>query len=324
VDVLWQFLEKLAGLEWLLRADAAPGILAVLAGCVGAAWLIAPRAFPGRSIGLVWLLPLLWFPAARPQQGDYWLTLLDVGQGLAAVIRTRSHTVVYDAGPRYGTGFDAGRDVIAPFLRRQGVRRLDVLVVSHADIDHAGGAGALVEALPTASVITNVRAAWAPTKPCRAGHGWHWDGVEFRLLHPGGEHHGSRNDGSCVLKVSGPGGRVLLPGDLETAGEAALLARAAQALRAEVLVVPHHGGRSSSGGAFLDAVRPRLALLPTGYRNRYGFPHAQVLQRLAERGAQVFDTSRHGAVSVRFDAVQGLQTPRLERVAARRIWRRPE
>lgn len=324
VDVLWQFLEKLAGLEWLLRADGAPGIPAVLAGCVGAAWLIAPRAFPGRSLGLVWLLPLLWFPAARPQQGDYWLTLLDVGQGLAAVIRTRSHAVVYDAGPRYGAGFDAGRDVIAPFLRRQGVRRLDVLVVSHADIDHAGGAGALVQALPTASVVTNVSATWAPTRPCRAGEGWRWDGVEFRLLHPGGERHGSRNDGSCVLKVSGPGGRVLLPGDLETAGEAALLARAAQALRAEVLVVPHHGGRSSSGGAFLDAVRPRLALLPTGYRNRYGFPHAQVLQRLAERGVQVFDTSRHGAVSVRFDALQGMQTPRLERKAAGRIWRRPE
>lgn len=321
-QVLWLFLEQLGELEWLLRPQAAPGALAVALACVGATWLIAPRAFPGRSLGVMWLLPLLWLPAARPQHGDYWLALLDVGQGLAAVVRTRSHTLVYDAGPSYAAGFDAGRDVVAPYLRRQGIGRLDVLLVSHGDNDHAGGARALMGAIPTALLMSNASVSWSRQRPCRAGHTWQWDGVDFSILHPGDARDLSGNDASCVLMVAGSGGRLLLPGDLETAGEAALLGQTELELNADVLIVPHHGARRSSGGAFLDAVGPRMALMAVGYRNRYGFPHAQVLRRLAERGVQIFDTARDGAISVRFDAEQGIQSPRLERMATRSLWRK--
>jgi len=320
-DVLWQFLDSLAGLELILRAPGAPAALTVAAACVGAMLLIAPRGIPGRVLGILWLLPLLSLPVPRPKHGDYWLTLLDVGQGLAAVVRTRSHVIVYDTGPHYAAGFDAGRDVIVPYLRHQGIGRVDMLIVSHGHNDHAGGAQGLLAGMPTAAVMTNADVDWPRKEPCLAGVAWQWDEVDFRIVHPasGDDRHG--NDGSCVLRISGRGGRLLLPGDVEKRAEAAMVARVGEGLRAAVLVVPHHGGRSSSSGPFLDEVRPRMALFALGYRNRYRFPHRQVVRRLTDRGVEMFDTARHGAVTVKFDAKHGVQRPRLERMACARIWR---
>ncbi len=320
-EVLWQLLHGLAGVELIMRPYAAPSALAIAAAWVGVVLLIAPRGYPGRLVGVVWLLPLMMFPAPRPQQGDYWLTLLDVGQGLAAVVRTRSHVVVYDTGPRYGAGFDAGRDVIAPYLRHQGIGRVDILMVSHGHDDHAGGLEGLLEEVPVDRIISNFGTGRGLYTPCVAGTQWNWDGVDFTVLHPSRADDGRGNDGSCVLRVAGPGGRLLLPGDLEEAGEAALVLREAEGLRAEVLVVPHHGGRTSSSRGFLDAVDPGIALIPVGYRNRYRFPHAKVLRRLAETGVATFDTAHHGAISLKFDGKQGIQRPRLERRASSHIWR---
>ena len=169
--------------------------------------------------------------------------------------------------------------------------------------------------------MSNLGSDRALHTPCVAGRAWHWDGVDFSILHPsaGGDEQG--NDGSCVLRVAGPGGRLLLPGDLEAFGEAALVLREADGLRAEVLVVPHHGGRSSSSRGFLDAVRPGIALIPVGYRNRYGCPHRDAIRRLTEGGARIFDTARHGAITVKFDATRGIRKPRLGRTANSRIWR---
>jgi competence protein ComEC len=323
-DILWQFLEALAGLELTLRPAAAVPELAQVAACVGALLLIAPRGFPGRLLGLVWLLPLLLEVVPRPQHGDYRLTLLDVGQGLAAVVQTRFHVLVYDAGPSYRAGFDAGRDVVVPYLRSQGLGRVDRLMVSHENSDHAGGAAALWTGIPTADIVTNASAWRSQAKPCRAGARWHWDGVDFEILHPASGDDTRGNDGSCVLKVSGPGGRVLLPGDVEKRAEAAMVSRSRARLRAEVLVVPHHGSSSSSSAPFLDAVRPEMAIFPVGYRNRYRFPHAQVLRRLSERSVQIFDTARHGAITLEVDGERGIQMPRLERIASSRIWRARE
>lgn len=323
-DGLLQFLGSLAGLELILRPFGAPQALAVAAACVGAGLLIAPRGLPGRVLGVIWILPLLLLSSPRPEHGAYWLTLLDVGQGLAAVVRTRSHVLVYDTGPRYESGFDAGRDVLAPYLRHQGVGHVDLLVISHGHNDHVGGAQALLDAAPTESILSNVGTGWRQKRPCLAGERWHWDGVDFTVLHPGSADAGDGNNGSCVLKITAPGGRLLLPGDIEADAEAALVARAGQGLRAEVLVVPHHGGRTSSSSLFLDAVRPRLALFPLGYRNRYRFPHRDVIRRLTGRDVQMFDTARHGAISVKIDGQYGVQTPRLERMVNDRIWRARE
>jgi competence protein ComEC len=320
-DAMWLWLETLAGLELILRPALAPPPLAVAAACIGALLLIAPRGFPARFLGVIWLLPLFSLPVPRPQPGDIRLTVLDVGQGLSAVVRTRSRVVVFDTGPRYRSGFDAGRDIVAPYLRHQGLGRVDLLIVSHGHNDHAGGAGHLLRTVPVSEVMSNVPMAGRDTRPCRAGDRWHWDGVEFEVLHPGEGDPLEGNDGSCVLMVSGAGGRLLLPGDIEKQAESAMVSRDGTRLGADVLVVAHHGGRSSSTAAFLDAVGPRLALLPVGYRNRHGFPHGEVVARLAERGVRTFDTARDGALTLVIDARRGVQLPRRERVADAHLWR---
>jgi competence protein ComEC len=320
-DVLWWLLVHLAELELMLRPAGAAPQLALLVACVGALLLIAPRGVPARHLGVVALLPLLFYPTPRPGYGDYRLTLLDVGQGLAAVVRTHTHVLVYDTGPSYGSGFDAGRDVIVPYLRSQGVARVDRLVISHENSDHAGGAAALHSDLPVLDMLSNDPRWRTQARPCRAETRWRWDGVDFEILNPapGGARRG--NDASCVLKVSGEGGRALLTGDVERRAEAAMLSRTPAKLRAEVLVVPHHGSRSSSTATFLDAVQPRVALIPVAYRNRYRFPHASVLARLAAREVRVLDTARHGAISVEVEREAGIRVSRLERVARSRIWR---
>ncbi len=320
-DSLWWLLVRLADLELMLRPVSAPPPPALLAACLGGLLLIAPRAVPGRMLGLVGLLPLLFHPAPRPGHGDFRLTLLDVGQGLASVVQTRAHVLIYDAGPRYGTGFDAGRDVIVPYLRARGVTRVDRLIISHGNSDHSGGAAALRSLMPTLETLSNEAAPGVRARPCRAGTRWQWDGVDFEILHPAVAGAWDGNDGSCVLKVSAPGGRALLTGDVERRAEAAMVSLARAKLRAEVLVVAHHGSRSSSSAAFLDAVRPRLALIPRGYRNRYRFPHAPVLRRLDERGVRVLDTARHGAIAVDVVREGGVRVARLERIADSRIWR---
>lgn len=320
-DILWWVLEHLAALELTLRPAGEIAEIALAAACLGAMLLTAPRAVPARIVGVVWLLPLLFGSVARPAPGAVRLTLLDVGQGLAAVVRTRTHVLVYDAGPSHAPGFDAGRDVLAPYLRSQGIARVDRLILSHENSDHVGGAAALREAVSTLDILTNAPAWRAIANPCRAGARWIWDRVDFEILHPERGDDVRGNDGSCVLKVTAFGGRVLLTGDVERRAEAAIVRRNGARLRAEVLVVPHHGSRSSSSTPFLDAVRPAIALLPVGYRNRYRFPHAQVVQRLSERGVLTFDTATHGAITLDIDGEHGIHAPRLERVASHRIWR---
>jgi len=325
-DILWWFLERLAALDLGVRPDGPVSPLALWAACLGVCVLLAPRAVPGRWLGALWLCPLLLASGPTPGRGDVWLTLLDVGQGLAAVVRTRRHVLVYDAGPSYpGTpgGFDAGRDVVAPYLIGRGVGRIDRLIISHEHSDHAGGAPGLLARIPAADILSNVPEWRATAKPCRAGARWHWDGVDFVLLHPvsGDDPHG--NDGSCVLKIEAPGGRLLLPGDAERRAEGAMLARAGEWLRSEVLVVGHHGARTSSTAPFLDAVMPEVAVFSLGYRNRFGFPHQEVVRRFESRGVRMFDTARDGAITVEIDAERGILEPRLARHARSRLWRAP-
>ncbi|MDX1432503.1 MAG: DNA internalization-related competence protein ComEC/Rec2 [Gammaproteobacteria bacterium] len=320
-DILWWYLERLAALDLMVRPAGRVSSLGILAACAGACLLLAPRGVPGRWLGALWLCPLLLAPSARPARGDLWLTLLDVGQGLSAVVRTHRHVLVYDAGPSYPGAFDAGRDVVAEYLTSRGIGRIDRLIISHAHSDHAGGAAGLLARVPAEEVLTNVTAWAAAARPCRAGLRWHWDGVEFLVLHPASQDDAGGNDGSCVLKIESAGGRLLLPGDAESRAESAMLARAGAWLRAEVLVAGHHGARTSSTAAFVDAVAPEVALFPLGYRNRFGFPHDEVVRRFARRGVRMFDTARHGAITLEIDAVLGVREPRLERVAQSRLWR---
>ncbi len=321
VGLLWPLLRWGAGLPGALWVQAAPPAWTWAPALIGVALLLAPRGVPGRWLGGLYLAPMLVWSPSPPPAGALRLTLLDVGQGLAAVVRTRRHVLVYDTGPRFGPGFDAGQAVLVPYLRSRGIRRVDRLIVSHGDNDHIGGAASLLSRYPAAVVLSSVpQRVRAQARPCRRGQHWNWDGVEFRMLHPGaaGAFHG--NDASCVLRVTGRGGAVLLTGDIEAPAERRLAADMGAALRARVLVVPHHGSRSSSTPAFVAAVHPRLALIPVGYRNRFRLPSACVRARYRAAGARVLDTAAEGAVRIELGPRPGAFEVHGHRREAGRFW----
>jgi competence protein ComEC len=319
LEWLWPLLAALARWPAALWSQAAPAPWVLAAASVGVALLLAPRGFPGRWAGSVWLLPLLVVTPPAPAVGEVWLTLLDVGQGLSVVVRTAGHTLVFDTGARFNARFDLGRAVLVPYLRQSGAGRVDVLVVSHGDNDHIGGSGSLLAAVPVAEVLTSVpERIGGGARACADGQRWEWDGVRFEFLHPGPGAAGGDNNASCVLRIEGPYGRALLPGDIEAGAERALVASRPAALRAEVLVVPHHGSRTSSSDAFVDQVGPQLALIPVGHRNRYRHPHPDVVARYRERGIRLEDSAHAGAIEVRMTGA-GVQVER-QRDRHRRYW----
>lgn len=286
----------------------------------GVLLLLAPRGLPARSLGLVLLLPLaLGVPSGIPP-GTARFTLLDVGQGLAAVVETRHHALVFDTGPRFSPRFDTGEAVVVPYLRQRGWRRVDQLMISHGDTDHIGGAESLLALLPVTSISSSVPeklAGW-PVTPCRHGQAWEWDGVRFMVLHPAAGSAASRNDASCVLKVTAGEHALLLTGDIEKAAERRLLQQDPTLLRADILVAPHHGSNTSSTTPFIHAVNPTYVLFPVGYRNRFGFPRPPVLQRYQQAGVIPLATASAGAIS--FTLGQGTLQPSRYRHTARRYW----
>lgn len=318
LELLWPVLELLARWPGALWSQHAPPLWTLAAAMLGVAMLLLPRAYPARALGVIYLLPLFLTRPAAPAVGELWLTLLDVGQGLAVAVRTASHTLVYDTGARFSARFDAGRAVVVPYLRHAGVRQVDTLIVSHGDNDHIGGAASLRAMLPVDRVLSSVPERLADAEPCHAGQNWEWDGVHFEMLHPSSDSPLTGNDRSCVLRVISAHGRVLLPGDIAARAERHLLSKHAAQLPAELLVVPHHGSKSSSTESFLDEVRPRLALLAIGYRNRYRHPHPQVVERYRQRAIPLIDSATAGAAEIRFDA-GGIEVHRY-RDRQRRYW----
>lgn len=292
---LWSLLESLAGWHAAYWAVTPPSYWALLCAMLGVICLLAPPALPGRWLGLIWLLPLFVISADRPAAGDFRLVMLDVGQGLAVHIQTASHDLVFDTGPSFGPSFDTGAAVVLPYLRQAGVDRLDTLVISHGDNDHAGGSHSVIEGIPVMQVLTADTDLPAAQR-CRAGHGWQWDGVKFDILHPGDAYYGDRNNAACVLRVTGRGGSALLPADIERRAENILLDRLGTGLKSDILIAPHHGSKTSSSQAFLETVKPGWILIPAGYRNRYRHPHPLVLERYQQAGASILSSAAAGAV----------------------------
>lgn len=311
----WQALEWCAQWQFTYFELIVPSFFALVCVLAGVALLLAPRGVPARWLGLLGCIPLL-LPPPAPPPGGFWVTVLDVGQGLAVVARTARHVLLFDAGPRYRTGFDAGEVLILPFLNSRGIERLDRVIISHGDMDHRGGWPAVKKGMEVASVL-----GWGATTPCRAGQQWLWDGVWFRVVHPSpGDW--SDNDSSCVLHISGPGGSALLTGDIEAAAEARLAARV-PGLSAAVMTVPHHGSATSSSWPFVRLVAPDYAVVAAGWHNRWGFPAVAVVARYRAVGARVLDTGRLGAIRFRFDPETGVSQPRSWRRRVRRIWHLP-
>ena len=300
-------LDWLAASPWAIWQQQAPPFWAVVLGVAGVGWLLLPRGFPARWLGLPALLPLVLVMPPRPLSGEAMVTVLDVGQGLAVHVQTAHHDLLYDAGPAYAPDANSGNRIIVPYLRAEGVRRLDVLLISHADKDHEGGAesvarelpvGLLVSSLPDGHPLTRLPLA---RQQCRDGQSWQWDGVAFELLHPAAEDYATASKSnalSCVLKVSAAGGSVMLTGDIEARDEASLLVRHGAEVAADVLLPPHHGSRSSSTAEMIAAVSPKQVVYSSGYRNRFGHPAQEVVERYHAAGARMNRTDREGAVRI--------------------------
>lgn len=311
---------------WQQHAPPAWSILLALAGVL---WWLLPRGFPLRWLGAVALLPLFLLKPAPPAPGAMRVTVLDVGQGEAVLVQTARHALLYDTGARYSEESDSATRVILPYLRGIGVGRLDGLVLSHDDSDHTGGATSLISELPVSWQTSPLppghvlSQALQPQRPCLAGQSWQWDGIRFDMLHPGAESYAVErlkdNDRSCVLKVSSAHGSLLLAGDIERVSELELLERAAARLPADLLVVPHHGSRTSSTASFVQQVAPRAAVFTVGYRNRFRHPRADVVERYRAAGSAIYRSDRDGAVLADFGAPHGLRI-HVWRERAPRYW----
>jgi competence protein ComEC len=322
IESTWPLIAAPAGWSWATWGVAGLAPWAWVALGLGAAAALAPLPAPGRVAGFVLVIAAcLWRPEP-PEAGAARFTMLDVGQGLAAVVETRSHVLVYDAGPAFRSGSDAGAMAVEPYLRHKGLRHVDMLVASHDDLDHSGGAGSVARSMPVDQLVTSGVALdpLGRAAKCRRGERWRWDGVDFEWLHPGPQPHEKDNDNSCVLRVSVGPHSVLLTGDVERRAEAELLGH--DRLReADILLVPHHGSRTSSTPAFVAATRPRWALVPAGHRNRWGFPKPDVVARWEAAGAQVLVSSATGAIEFELHPQRPIAPPRLWRPSQHRPWR---
>jgi competence protein ComEC len=307
-----------AALWWLPQ----PAWFALPFALLAAFWWLLPAGVPGRHLALLLWLPLLWPDRALPKPGEAEIVMIDVGQGLSVLVRTRSHAVLYDMGPAIEAGFDAGERAVVPTLRALGVSRLDAAVLSHGDNDHAGGFEAVAEefdiARRYAPADSGLEVRVKGLRDCRAGHAWEWDGVRFRFLHPTVYFPYLRNESSCVLRVETAHGAALMTGDIGEVIERELLRREPEAVRAEVVTVAHHGSGSSSDPSFVAASGARIALISAGDGNRFRHPKPDVVQRWQRFGTVTPLTAESGALRVRLGA--GGPHVIAERERAPRLW----
>ena len=323
------------GLAWLsstkLAVWTAPqpdwGVFALA--MIGTVWMLAPRGWPLRWVGVLLWSPMLLAKPAAPERG-FWLTAFDIGQGNALMVETANHRLIYDTGPAFSLEADGGSRVLLPYLRSRGIHHLDGLMISHSDADHSGGARSLWEGVKiewfSSSLFSDHPLITKATRhvPCRAGQHWIWDEVEFDVLHPHADHLQNStltpNARSCTLRIRYVGRTVLLTGDIEAPQERALLDRAGQSrqdLKADVLLAPHHGSGTSSTAEFLQAVQPSITLFQVGYRNRYRHPKQEVVQRYRDRGILPLRTDQSGAIRVEVDTDIRWTTYRCQR---QRYW----
>ena len=319
-------------LEWLNRlpevvwTQHAPPTWSIAIGMLGVLWMLLPRGFPARWLGLIALLPMfLALPATLPE-GTIRLVIFDVGQGLAVAAQTRNHALLYDTGPNFNSEANSGNRILIPALRGMGIAQLDGLIITHDDSDHTGGALSILQGIPV-NWISSSLAENHPLlqyssniKRCTDGQTWEWDGVHFEVLHPTKESYSEEkirdNNRSCVLKITTGKYSVLLAADIEKQSEWRLLKQHEDKLPATLLVVPHHGSKTSSVNAFVAAVHPRYAVFPMGYRNRFGHPPEEVVERYRAIGSELLRSDNDGAIIVEMDT-QNISVERYRKSHAR-------
>jgi len=317
---LYWFLAWLAEMPFTTINHAQPPFWVLCFALPGILLLLAPKGLPARWLGGVMLLPLAFTGPKQPELGAVMVTVLDVGQGLAVVVQTSTHTLVYDTGAKFSADSDMGRSVVLPFLSAGSIVKIDSLVISHGDNDHIGGATSVLQQMPVDTVLTSVPGQLSKYAPvlCGAGQFWRWDAFSFAVLSPRPGLAMSGNDNSCVVKITAENGSVLLTGDIEARAESGLVEAYGDQLKAKVLIAPHHGSKTSSTAAFLEAVQPELVLIPAGYRSQFGHPHKKVLLRYQAAQAKWLNTADSGAITINIEA--GRFTVQTWRRLAGRYW----
>lgn len=302
------------GLNWFANIpmatwqQAAPPAWALIPAILGVCWLLLPRGFPQRWLGLVLLSPLFFVNLPKLAEGEMQATILDVGQGLAVVVQTKNHTLLYDAGPRYSAQNDAGSRIVIPFLRGEGVKKLDGFMISHNDLDHSGGAASVLAQVPVTWLASSfdLSETGKPSRriKCFAGQHWRWDGVDFEVLYPNlasyEDDNLTDNNRSCVVKISSRFGSLLVTGDIEKEAESVLLQANIHKLASDMLIAPHHGSRTSSTPEFLAAVAAKHAIFTVGYLNRFKHPKPLIVNHYEESGALIHRSDYHGALQIDF------------------------
>ena len=302
----------LSALPQAVWTQHAPPAWSIVAGMLGVLWLLLPRGFPARWLGFLLLLPMFLNTPEPPAQGTLRLIIFDAGQGLAVAAQTSQHALLYDTGPDFSGAADSGNRILIPSLRAMGIAQLDGLMLTHDDTDHTGGALSVMQAMPVGWLHSSLPEQ-SPilhqahdSQRCSDGQQWDWDGVHFELLHPSPESYAqekiSKNNRGCVLRISTGDQHILLATDIEKDAEQRLIREHADKLPATMLVVPHHGSKTSSVQPFVAAVHPRYAVFTVGYRNHFGHPKEEVVERYRAASSELLRSDEDGAILVEMDA----------------------
>ncbi|MFV2060672.1 MAG: DNA internalization-related competence protein ComEC/Rec2 [Gammaproteobacteria bacterium] len=337
LDKVWFFLEYLSELNFASFQINYLTVSAFLLACIGVGLVFLPKKFPTKYLAPVFFIPIFFSKITPPDFGTAKITLLDVGQGLSAVIQTQRHTLVYDTGPRYSESFNTGRTVVIPFLKISGISKVDTIIISHGDNDHIGGLKSIIESIEVDSILTSVttkvksrirKNKKISIENCYNDNQWLWDGIKFQIIHPGIDSELKNNNASCVLKVSTIAEEsdsakqtysILLTGDIEAEAESEIIDNDTHNIKSNIVIAPHHGSKTSSTEEFVTRINPDYVLYPVGYRNRYQFPTDVVSQRYRSQGVAEYSTSEYGAISFDLNASK-LKKPELYRVSQRRFW----
>lgn len=327
-------LHWLAELPFAIWQQAAPPWWTMALAVLGVLWMLLPRGFSQRWLGLVLVLPMILVVPVKLAEGEMQVTVLDVGQGLSVVVKTATHVMLYDTGPTYNQEKNAGSSIVVPYLRSQGVKQLDMMVISHDDNDHSGGATSLLTSLPVSSLLSSyafsesIKTKAIPTQSmCYTGQQWVWDGVLFEVLYPSQDSYQAPdikdNNRSCVIKVTSHYGSMLLTGDIEKAAEEALLEthlhpdNKQTKLKSDIMIAPHHGSKTSSSHALIHAVDAKNIIFTVGYLNRFKHPKPAIMHRYVENDSALYRSDNDGAVLIDFTAQNSIQIKAWRSVRAR-------
>ena len=315
-SILWRFMDYFSSHSFALFDTAPIPVWGLICAAIGSVLILSPKRFPAKWLGGVLILPVFFVSGPQVADAEFKFSLLDVGQGLSAVVQTKHHSLVYDTGDAYRSGFNMGDAVILPFLKHENIRTVDSLILSHGDKDHVGGFEALNKQIKINTVLTSVyqENPARKTRRCQTGQKWEWDGVSFEILNPNDNYRQSlsnvsyreklstENNMSCVLKVSTGKHSILLTGDIEKEAENYLVEKHDIQLKSNLLVAPHHGSKTSSTAMFIEKVDPDIVLFPQGYRNRFNHPSSKIVNRYKEKNIATYRTSNMGGMSFHITA----------------------